>query len=321
MPQSGLSPSLNHADVVREVAASSAPGLSTLAASWRRSLMHFRIDPGATTRPERIEAKALAERRDQSADMLRVAAPVLDRLGSAVLDAGSAVILSDADGLVIDERMRLPDVDVFEGAGLVSGADWSEAREGTNAIGTCLADRQPVEIRYDQHFRVRNISLACTAAPIEAQDGEIAGVIDVSSFRGDVNDMNARLIALTVQDAAMRISCALFHAAFPGARIVAVDDNVIGSPCLIAVDGDDLIAGCNRAACRALGLSRQEIKRRPPAIDLLGRGGSGGDISAAIRSEITRALRRAGGNVSAAARDLHIGRATLYRKIKALKLN
>ncbi len=39
-----------------------------------------------------------------------------------------------------------------------------------------------------------------------------------------------------------------------------------------------------------------------------------------MRAELHRALARAGGNVSAAARELGIGRATFYRKMKALGL-
>jgi transcriptional regulator of acetoin/glycerol metabolism len=50
--------------------------------------------------------------------------------------------------------------------------------------------------------------------------------------------------------------------------------------------------------------------------DVLGEGALG--LTGAERSVIVRALTRNGGNASAAARELGIGRATLYRRMKAL---
>ena len=44
------------------------------------------------------------------------------------------------------------------------------------------------------------------------------------------------------------------------------------------------------------------------------------DLRAAERAELQRPLARTDGNMSAAARDLGIGRATLYRRLKRLGL-
>jgi transcriptional regulator of acetoin/glycerol metabolism len=45
------------------------------------------------------------------------------------------------------------------------------------------------------------------------------------------------------------------------------------------------------------------------------------DIGAAERGVLQRALARSGGNVSRAAKDLNLSRATLHRKIKQLGLD
>ncbi|HEY0214275.1 MAG TPA: GAF domain-containing protein [Paenirhodobacter sp.] len=314
---------VNHTDMVRQIAESSAPGRSAVAASWRRSLMHHQLDPAEARRPERVTQDTLRARREAAQDLMRVAGPILNRLAAAAMDTGSAVILSGPDGLILEERIRAADSVDFGSAGLAAGASWAEADEGTNGIGTCLTERRPVVIWNDQHFHVRNLALTCMGAPIEAPDGGLAGVVDISSCRRDLNEAQARLIGLTVQDAAVRIGCELFSAAFPGARIIVMPGDPAHGPCQIAVDRDDLILGCNRAARRTFGITNQDIALRRPAADVLRAGAeidARGGLKGALRSEVLRALHRAGGNVTAAARDLRIGRATLYRKIKDLGL-
>ncbi len=318
-------PTRNHAEIVQAVVASSNAGArSGFAASWRRSMIHHKLDPARARVSDRLTAADIAARREAAGLLLRVATPVLDRLARAACEAGCAVFLSDAEGLVLEERMREADRRAFHGSNLAPGSDWSEGREGTNGIGTCLAEGRPVTVWRDQHFRATNTGLTCMGAPVFGARGELAGVIDVSSAREDMTEGYARLVALTVQDAASRIEADLFRASFEGARILstgAAEESPQGVV-LLALDRDDLVIGATRAARRQLGLDEAQMGR-VPATDLFGarREAGQGALAEAQRAEMVRALARAGGNVSAAARDLGIGRATFYRKAKALGLS
>lgn len=304
-----------HVENVMAVAASGEAVRSPVAASWRRSLVHHKLDPAESHAVARLENAALRHRRERVGPLLRIAAPVLDRLAGAALDAGCAVLLTDGDGLVIDDRTRSSDQAWFSGAGLVAGANWSESEEGTNGIGTCLAERRPVIIHRGQHFRATHTQLSCMGAPVFGPEGQLSAVIDVSSVRGDLTEGHARLVSLAVVDAARRIERELFRAAFATARILTLEGRDTTGPILFAVDRDDLILGATRAARRSFGLTEEDILARRPASDILGEDGPGG-LDEAARSEMLRALHRAGGNVSAAARELGIGRATFYRKMK-----
>ncbi|SDF24342.1 GAF domain-containing protein [Rhodobacter capsulatus] len=318
-------PTRNHAEIVQAVVASSNAGARAgFAASWRRSMIHHKLDPARARVSDRLTAADIAARREAAGLLLRVATPVLDRLARAACEAGCAVFLSDAEGLVLEERMREADRRAFHGSNLAPGSDWSEGREGTNGIGTCLAEGRPVTVWRDQHFRATNTGLTCMGAPVFGARGELAGVIDVSSAREDMTEGYARLVALTVQDAASRIEADLFRASFEGARILstgAAEESPQGVV-LLALDRDDLVIGATRAARRQLGLDEAQMGR-VPATDLFGarREAGQGALAEAQRAEMVRALARAGGNVSAAARDLGIGRATFYRKAKALGLS
>ncbi|PCD75809.1 GAF domain-containing protein [Pseudothioclava arenosa] len=311
----------NHAEIVRDVvASSSAAGRAGFAASWRRSLMHHKIDPGQKGRSDRLSAAEIRARREASGLLLKIATPVLDRLARAACDAGCTVLLSDAGGLILDERVRAGDQVDFHASNLVTGSDWSEGAEGTNGIGTCLAEGRPVTVWRDQHFRAGNIGLTCMGAPVFGANGDLAGVIDVSSARSDMTEGYASLVSLTVQDAAQRIEGDLFRASYQSARILSTGsgENAPQGVMLLALDRDDLVVGATRAARRYLGIEDSQIGRLP-ANDVIGQGPRGG-LEEAQRAAMARALARNGGNVSAAARDLGIARATFYRKAKALNL-
>jgi transcriptional regulator of acetoin/glycerol metabolism len=314
-------PARNHAEIVQSVvASSSALGRAGFAASWRRSLIHHKIDPGTPQPSERLSESEMRARREASGLLVQIATPVLDRLARAACDAGCTVLLSDASGLVLDERVRAGDARDFHASDLAPGTNWSEGAQGTNGIGTCLAEGRPVVVWRDQHFRATNTGLTCMGAPVFGATGELAGVIDVSSARGDMTEGYARLVALTVQDAAQRIEADLFRASYDGARILSTGagETAPQGVMLLALDRDDLVIGATRAARRHLGIEDAQIGRLP-ANDLLELGLRGG-LEEAQRAEMARALARSGGNVSAAARDLGIGRATFYRKAKALGL-
>ena len=76
--------------------------------------------------------------------------------------------------------------------------------------------------------------------------------------------------------------------------------------------------GATRGARRAFGLSATGLINPVPATDLFGRSDGLRGFEKAEHAAVIRALTRTGGNVSQAARDLGIGRATLYRRMKRL---
>ncbi len=307
-----------HGDRVRRTALSRQEIVrSGLAASWRRSLLHHRLDPDRPDTGDRLTAGALRERQQALSATLHTSRPLLDRLAAAVCDNGYAVLMTDAEGIVSDRRVHAGSQTAFDTAGLALGSDWSEATQGTNGIGTCIVEKRPVTIHRDQHFRTRNTVMSCIDAPIFRHDGSLAAILDVSACRSDLSAAVARIIAISVNDTAWQIEAALFRSAFPKARIVIGDRPAHHGTVLLAVDADDLVVGATRGARRVFGITEADLVARMPAGDLLSGWGKA-DLGQALRGEIQRALSRARGNAAAAARDLGIGRATLYRHLKRL---
>lgn len=309
-----------HADVIEAAIASGHAAKSAVVASWCRSSRFHQLDPAGSRPPLRLTEAELERAREKAALLLEAARPIMDRLYQAVGTAGCCVLLAAQDGVPVDRRGSAADDATFASWGLWTGAIWSEEHEGTNGIGTCLVERRPLTIDRDQHFFTRNTLLSCTAAPIYDQDAKLAGVLDVSSCRADRTEAFADLITLAVGEAARRIEADIFRAAFPKARIVLVPALDGHSGGLLAVDADDLVIGATRSARSALGLVPDRAFQPIPAADLLGGSGALDQFGDVERGVLQRALLRAHGNVSAAAKALGISRATLHRKLKRYDL-
>lgn len=314
------SPAVMHTDKVLDVLAGGGSP-SELSASWRRSGHLHALDPASRSPSLRLQQADIVAAQQRLGELLKAAQSTLDRLFHAVGGVGCSVLLADRDGVVVDRRGAGADDATFNAWGLWTGAVWSEKYEGTNGIGTCIVEKRPLSIDREQHFFTRNSGLFCTTAPIFDEHGEVAAALDVSSCRADLTEGFSRLIATTVTDAARVIEAENFRRAFPDARILLTPRSERAVNSLLAVDRDDLVIGATRAARRALGLSAAALARPLPAADLIGeeRGDSG--LLAAERAALQRALARAGGNVSRAAKDLDMSRATLHRKLKQLGLH
>ncbi len=314
--------SAHHADRVIKAIEGGDAANSALAASWRRSGRLHALDPASLAPSVRLPAADVAAARERLGPLLRVAQPSLDRLLLAVGGVGCSVLLADREGVVVERRGEPCDDPIFEGWGLWTGGVWSEKVEGTNGIGTCLFEQRAVTIDREQHFFSRNALLMCTTAPIYDERGELVAALDLSSCRANLTEGFARLIATAVSDAARGIESENFRLAFPRARILLAAAGDRSGPALLAVDRDDLLVGATRAARQALGINAQTLARPRPAADIMGRADAAADdIDAAERAVLQRALARTGGNVSKAAKDLNLSRATLHRRMKQLGLH
>lgn len=306
----------HHASRVAAAIGSDAAARSALVASWRRSASLHQLDPGETSRPLRLGSAELAVARQRIEPIVRAAQASLDRLHLAVGGVGCCVLLADRDGVPVERRGAIADDDTFREWGLWTGTVWSEQREGTNGIGTCLVEQRALTIHRDQHFFTKNTLLSCTTAPIYDHEGVLTAALDVSSCRADLTESFVKLIAVAVGDAVRRIEAENFRLAFPDARIVVAPTEEKTTTALLAVDRDDLVVGATRAARLAFDITQEALSRPLPAADVLGSEASFvAGLRQAERAILERALVRSDGNVTAAARALGLSRATVHRKL------
>ena len=315
--------SARHAERILAAAGDgSSSARSAIAASWNRSLTRYGLDPLDRKPPRTLTASQLREAREQVEPLLRAAQSNLDQLFQAVGGTGCCVLFTDRNGVPVDRRGAQVDDGTFHRWGLWTGTVWSEESEGTNGIGTCLAEERALTIHRGQHFHTRNIGLSCTVAPIYDHEGCLAAALDVSSCRADLTEAFVGLIAAAVADAARRIEARNFRQSFPKARIMLGPDTGRSTGALLAVDRDDLVIGATRAARAAYGITNARLSHPFPADAILNASAAEPeDLGLAERAVLHRALARTRGNISAAAIALNISRATLHRKMKRLHLH
>ncbi len=291
------------------------------AASWRRCIELYGMDPEQGRRPVRLTESELRDARERAGALREAAQEALDSLFATVGLAGCCVILTDAQGVALERRGLHREARDFDALGLCPGAVWDEAGVGTNAIGTALAENRPVAIHRDKHFLSSNTALSCATAPIRDAGGRLVAALDVSACRYDLDEAMLGLLLHAARDASHRIETALFLKAHAGARIV-VAPGAGGRQGLLALDRDDLVIGADAPARRALGIDEAALAARTPAARWLETAGEDGGADEGFEAGERRALRtalaRSGGNVTAAAEALGVSRATLHRKMKRL---
>jgi AraC-like DNA-binding protein len=173
----------------------------------------------------------------------------LDQLYRIVRGARYTVLFCNDQGVAVDNRGNPAEADQFKYWGTWLGGVWSEEAEGTNGIGTCIAEERPITIHRNEHFRARNTSLSCSGAPIFNSEGNLAAVLDVSSIDPNLSEQSHALTGALTQVSAGAIEERNFRERFRREWIVAVvPPDGANSAVLLAVDPDHRIVGANRRA-------------------------------------------------------------------------
>ena len=274
-----------HAHQVLTVARGEGSGPASdpsIARSWLRCLEDYHLDPDRGQAPVVLEHGRLLETRERLRQVLQIAGTEMNSLHQQLSGAGHAVLLTDARGVILNCVTAPTERRIFERAGLWLGADWSEASEGTNGIGTCLVERQALTIHQNEHFRGRHTGLTCSASPVFDPHGELLAVLDVSSARPDVSRQSQfHTMALVNLSAKMIESCYfLRHFEHQWLLRFHLQAESVGlfSEGLLAFDGEGRISAVNQSALNLLGTIRGGVLGKPVDMffacshdDLLGR--------------------------------------------------
>jgi transcriptional regulator of acetoin/glycerol metabolism/AraC-like DNA-binding protein len=236
-------------------------GTDVVSTSWKRSANKHGVNPDSSEAPRILMSHELREIREPLDQLILSAQEEIDRLYKVVREAGYTLLFCDTAGVAVEHRGDEDDASRFRYWGTWLGGIWSEALEGTNGIGTCIADERPVTVHRGQHYRSRHTDLSCSGAPIFDVDGRLIAVLDVSAIDPERSERAHALTGALTVASARAIEERFFREQFRREWIVAVappDEGATGM--LLAADGNQRVVGANRTARTSLLLDDRALR-------------------------------------------------------------
>ncbi|NMD69863.1 sigma-54-dependent Fis family transcriptional regulator [Bacillus sp. DNRA2] len=122
----------------------------------------------------------------QNAELFQIAKPIIDDYFKKMTGTGYLITLADNDGHIVYVKGETSLMRAAEKMNFAQGVDWSEAGAGTNAIGTSITTKSPIQILSAEHFCEGCHPWTCSSAPIiHPFTNEVLGAIDFTGFWGN----------------------------------------------------------------------------------------------------------------------------------------
>jgi transcriptional regulator of acetoin/glycerol metabolism len=235
--------------------------------SWRRCVTEHRLDPTRACEAFILPANELRSHRQQSEELIAIARSGLEALYTQVSGQNYVLLLGDRAGVAV-EFLGDPNFDRrLRKAGLYLGAEWSEGRAGTCAIGACVASGEALTIHQTDHFDVTHTPLSCTAAPIYDTRGELAAVLDISLLASPIEKASQNLALHLVAATVRRIELANLMAQTRHEWVLrfsrSPDFLDVDPEAAISLDGSGRIIGMTHGGAQILARASGVDWRRP----------------------------------------------------------
>ncbi|HEV2346183.1 MAG TPA: GAF domain-containing protein [Actinocrinis sp.] len=164
-----------------------------IAASWSRS-RDWKVAA------DQIELPYVRD-PDPHVPLVHSAGPVLKRLTEQTADSAVSIILTDAQGVVLDRRTGDPELRrELDRVQLAPGFSYAEQFVGTNGIGTALEGGQATGVFGHEHYASNLESLGCAGVPVRHPlTGRLLGVLDLTCWSEDAGPLLLALARNTAQ--------------------------------------------------------------------------------------------------------------------------
>ena len=144
--------------------------------SWERCRsMNVDFDNPAR---QALNGKELEKALEENRELIEVSHSIMERLYESLRGTGSFISLSDRAGVVLfslwDKASPYPIPHI------APGYLAAESSSGTNAIGTCIVEKAPVETFAEEHYCRVFHNWFCSAAPVFDAGNRVAGVLNVT---------------------------------------------------------------------------------------------------------------------------------------------
>ena len=147
--------------------------------SWKRC-HEAGLNPLAPVVPLKQNREELSETLKRNGSYIEAALPFMRFLGSAVRGTGFILVLTDAEGIVLETFGDEEIVSRARENNFVPGSCRSEEVVGTCSIGLAIVERKPVQLTGPEHYNLRHHVWTCASAPVFSPAGLFFGTVTLS---------------------------------------------------------------------------------------------------------------------------------------------
>lgn len=238
--------------------------------SWLRCLQKHCLDPSTRAEAYILPEGQLREHRQRSEELVAIARSGIENLYSLIAGQNYVLLLADRSGVTVEYLGDEAQKSALRRSGLYLGAEWSEARAGTCALGACIESGEPLIIHQSDHFDVTHGGLSCTAAPIYDTRGALAAVLDISLLSSPLPRASQSLALNLVRQSARRIEMANIMAESRREWVLRLSASAefldVDPEAAISLDGAGCVIGMTHGAARLMARAGGMDWRDAPAL-------------------------------------------------------
>ncbi len=230
--------------------------------SWSRCRQSG-VNPYDTATHHQLDADALQAVLRDKQELITIAKPFMAKLYKFVQGSGFVVVLTDERGYIIE---ALGDDDTWHNPmtnNFFPGASWREEDAGTNAIGSALAVKGPMQVSGAEHYCQKYHCLTSAAAPLFDNSGSVIGVLDMSgaSYASQLHTLGLVAAAAEAVMARLDIRRVNREMTLLSKRVTSVFSATADA--VLFVDGNGIVNQVNPAAMEITGRTEDEVLGAP----------------------------------------------------------
>lgn len=235
--------------------------------SWLRCLQQHRLDPATRGQAYILPQAQLRQHQQQSEELIAIARSGIENLYALVAGQNYVLLLADRAGVTVEYLGDEAQKAELRRSGLYMGAEWSESRAGTCALGSCIESGEPLIIHQSDHFDVAHGGLSCTAAPIYDSRGRLSAVLDLSLLSSPRPKASQSLALNLVSQSVKRIEMANLMAEARHEWVLRLSRSPdfldVDPEAAISLDGSGRVIGMTHQAARLMARASGVDWRRP----------------------------------------------------------
>lgn len=225
--------------------------------SWRRC-QEWGVHPYQQKIPVALHGPALEQELERKREFMNVACPVIESLYSVVKESGFCVWVSNESGILLKGIADPEVIEICEQYDMMAGSDFCERAIGTNAIGTCLHLKRPLQVTWAEHYCQLCQAAACSAVPI-LDHGEVVGILSMTGYKEQANLHTLGMVVAGAHAIQRELHLHTMHQKIKLAHHYVLEMMEALPSGIIVVDSQGVINNVNCKACEMLKATAEEM--------------------------------------------------------------